>query len=233
MYFLEREKIPKSARGDRIRIDDCHPGPPQLTPQLCLYADFALYCLAGAFRYALKLPSARCGFAQFCASAAIHHLLTDSKGEEVFQPRGLTKRRLRWFRCDDSYGGGVQRGSNTQIKIMRPPLALVRSCGCTTSAVNACVDSAKPLTALSWQEPICFFLGSEKEVIFSRVRNHGKSHIHPHTAHPSPPKSLSFHVDKPCITFPARKKRRKQAGFARPQGDLSTACGFVGIFGGW
>ena len=87
MYFLTREKVPKSARGDRIRIDDCHPGPPQLTPQLCLYADFALYCLAGAFRYALKLPSARCGFAQFCASAATHHLLTDSKGEDVFQPR--------------------------------------------------------------------------------------------------------------------------------------------------
>ena len=49
-------------------------------------------------------------------------------------------------------------------RILTPPLALVRSCFSTTSAVNACIDGAKPLAAfVADKGRDLFFLGSEKE----------------------------------------------------------------------
>jgi len=82
--------------------------------------------------------------------------------------------KSRWWGRGESRGGAIHR-----LQLIAPPLALVRSCFGTTSAVNACIDGAKPLTALvAGKGRYCFFLRVEKEEQAQKTTYKGKVNNH-------------------------------------------------------
>ena len=85
--------------------------------------------------------------------------------------QGQLNAKSRLERRGESRGGQM-----SPMQSQLPPLALVRSCFSTTSAVNACIDGAKPLAALVADKGrYASFSGLRKKNHHNRQQTKGKS----------------------------------------------------------
>ena len=112
LYFLSREKVPKSDRGGKNQPVDCHPGP-RCSFLGCFHHRLPFNCLAGAHRCSmnplqsvrrapLRLPAAAGTARSFVAGFALQQGNTKSSLREgAGFVRGLksTERRLRRMRA--------------------------------------------------------------------------------------------------------------------------------------